>query len=325
MRVALRGDPVAVGGVEQLMVRAQRVLLRGGSIALQILVNGLGGGAIIQPVHDHEKLLEPGHVPFVREFREVRRRTQHRGVAGVADEDQMTFAGHEDPPLRLVRDAPGEFPTRDIPGPARRRFLPQDLPGGDIHVEPDHERTGGLAAEHCHYVQRHTREDCAERPEGHKQADWRPHLRYVGARRLEDREAAQLPVLDPNRRLLAASQVGRAAKLAGTFTLLAEDSHDGTLHVHAADLGLVGIDYARDALVRKKRDFVVLAQRQGGGADYLGREDGLASGVLLNAGAGEGHECCDGRHQNRLHRTEAATRWLGLVRHKANPPVGRPR
>ena len=74
--------------------------------------------------------------------------------------------------------------------------------------------------------------------------EWRPHLRYVRTRWLEDREAAQHPVIDPNRALLAAHEVVSAAKLAGTLPLSAEDSHNGTLRVHAADLGLVRIEYA---------------------------------------------------------------------------------
>ncbi len=45
----------------------------------------------------------PCHVPLVREFQDVRRRAEHRGVAGVADEDQVTFAGHED---RMSTDTP---------------------------------------------------------------------------------------------------------------------------------------------------------------------------------------------------------------------------
>ena len=144
---------------------------------------------------------------------------------------------------------------------------------------------------------------------------WRQNLRYVSTRRLKNREAARPGVLHANRPLLAAGEVAWAVKLAGTFPLLAEDPHDGAIDVHAADPGLVGIDYARGTLVGEKRDRAAFAQRHGGGADYLGCEDGLAVGVILNAGAGKGQEGCGGEHLGCLHSTEAATRWLGVVRH----------
>ena len=101
---------------------------------------------------------------------------------------------------------------------------------------------------------------------------------------LKDREAAQLQVHHPNRSLLAASEGGGRAKLPGPFPLAPEDSHDGAFHVHAADLHLIGVDDAGPALVREKRDFVVLARRQGCGAGYVGGEDCMVGGVALTAG-----------------------------------------
>ena len=51
----------------------------------------------------------------------------------------------------------------------------------------------------------HTREDRAERPERIQERS--RHIRYVGARRLEDGEAEQHPVIHANRALLAAHEV----------------------------------------------------------------------------------------------------------------------
>ena len=103
-----------------------------------------------------------------------------------------------------------------------------------------------------------------------------PHLRYMGARWLEDGEAGQQPVIDPDRARRAPQEMdvdvaeAAGAKLARTLTRPAEDSHDGALRVQATDPALVGIDHARDALVREQRDLVAPAQRQVGGGDQLG-------------------------------------------------------
>ncbi len=103
----------------------------------------------------------------------------------------------------------------------------------------------------------------------------------MGTRWLEDGEAAQQPVIDPYRARLAPQEVNvdapgtAGAELARTLSRPAEDSHNAALRVHAADPALVGIDDARDALVRKQRDLVALAQRHVGGGDHFGREDAL--------------------------------------------------
>ena len=150
----------------------------------------------------------------------------------------------------------------------------------------------------------------------------------MGTRWLEDGEADQNLVIDPDGARLAPHEidvdevVGAApAKLAGTLSDPAEDSHNSALRVHAADPRLVGIDYAGDALVREQRDLVALAQRQGGGADCLGREDGVVDrGVILTAGDGEGQECADGVRRKGLHWTEMVSRGLGPGRHERHPP-----
>ncbi len=69
-----------------------------------------------------------------------------------------------------------------------------------------------------------------------------------------------------------------------------EDSHDGPVPIHAANLTLIGVDDAGRMPVRKKCDFVAFAQRYRCRADDCGREDGSANDVTPSASGDERQE-----------------------------------
>ena len=222
----------------------------------------------------------------------------------------MTFAAHEDPSLSPVGDAPGAFPTGDIPGPGRRRFLPHDLPGGDstsyrvrqIVIQPRHTTPSGLC----------------ELRSGSRLAV-APHTKHP---MLEDREAAS-PGHSPNRAPLAGNEIEvpgfrcqtrrepptRARKAPTTapseghtprtWSRRNRPAGDGRSSASSADLvALVGGTVHGTHSPRSCR----LSR---------GREDESPVSVI-RAQARQGQKGATGGRS--AWRVEAATRWLVLVR-----------